>query len=97
MDLKCRTDEKELDIVLTITSKYCKTIYKSETECLICMDEGQPEWHQYQLSCGHKFHTRCFREWMRHTDKVKCSYCGDAVVLKAYCRECDEFKNHYHF
>lgn len=97
MEFEPRTDKKEIAIVLNIVNIFCKLIHNSNTECLICMDNPDPNWHQYELSCGHRFHTRCFREWMRFTGKVKCSYCNESTTLIPYCNICNKYVSHQHF
>ena len=80
-------------------SKRCftKLHTNDKTLCAICMlDECNSNndkiWDRYELKCGHKMHTRCFKKWTGSLFKIKCPYCGineDNTCI--YCIKCDTF------
>ena len=47
---------------------YVLTHTNSNELCGIChlneKKEHNQRWNRYELSCGHKFHTRCLRKWI---------------------------------
>lgn len=78
-----------------ITQNYCKPIKGDSSDCYVCMMEN-PVWEKYQLVCGHKYHTRCYRKWVATTHKLSCSVCGDIPQIRqnAFCCLCNGFYDH---
>lgn len=82
----------------TLSSRcYTKLHTNDKTLCAICMlDESNNDndkiWNRYELKCGHKMHTRCFKKWICELCQIKCPYCGineDNSCI--YCIKCDKF------
>ena len=74
---------------------YITSAKDDKTICGICnmVEEEETPWERYQLACGHKYHTRCFRKWMDYKKRTVCVYCGDMEKDKKnqYCQICEKF------
>ena len=73
--------EKECKIMNELILYKIKPLLKNKTLCGICqLDEKETLndkkifWERYKLSCGHIFHTRCFRRHCYHKDNIECPY-----------------------
>ena len=49
-----------------------------------------------KLSCECIFHEKCFKKWISYIKKPQCAVCQN-IELIAYCQDCKDFINHYHF
>lgn len=76
---------------------FVELVHDSNEQCLICLvDESEQghQWDRYKLSCGHQYHTRCYRLWVNDIGKYKCTLCGDIDMddhTKQFCTECKEW------
>jgi hypothetical protein len=73
---------------------YIKSIENDDSLCAICMmnESDKKKWSKYELKCGHKMHSRCFRTWVNEKEKVVCPYCGDMEKRdNYYCILCNKF------
>lgn len=76
-----------------------KLIKNSKKMCMICVfkaTENNGPWDRYMLKCGHYFHTRCFRRYVKiSNEKVQCSVCQQGNIKDDqsfnYCKNCCKF------
>ena len=53
-------------------------------QCLICLDDYQPEEDIRVMSCRHAFHQTCVDEWLQ-TGRNNCPACRTTVRPKSIC------------
>ena len=77
MELECEPLKENLDIL----NYKMKTLKNNKTLCSICqLDERETTndknicWERYKLSCGHIYHTRCFRRHCFYKNNIECPY-----------------------
>ena len=91
MNLECDPENEYMDAVY-----FCRVLFDDTELCPICQcdeTEDGKVWNRYQIKCGHKFHTRCFRRWCSKKNCLNCAYCGNIPETQTsmYCSECDEY------
>ena len=84
MELECEPEKEFQDVILL--SCYTEDKPGDEEICLICHDANNT-YDQYELTCRHRYHTRCYRRYCFYKDAIKCPLCDDIKPYKKKLKE----------
>lgn len=88
MTIKLQDEDKfeYINYTQTITS-----VAGNNDLCIICLEDNQCK--KYKISCGHVFHTTCFKKWIDTKKKLNCPYCGyiPLIIQNQFCTNCNKF------
>jgi len=84
MELECEPEKEYEDVFLL----FCFTKEKpgDDEDCLICHDANNT-YDKYELTCKHRYHTRCYRRYCFYKNAIKCPLCND---IKPYAGEIEK-------
>lgn len=72
---------RKTDTKVDVSTQKYYTTSKTESKCLICMDEYEREsWVSVLPKCDHIFHTKCIKEWGKY--KQDCPTCREKLQVK---------------
>jgi hypothetical protein len=74
---------------------HIKNVPNDDTICGICnIQEKDICWTRYEIACGNKFHTRCFRNYIAKKGCLYCKICDKNIGMTdktESCQRCYEF------
>ena len=81
-----RVDSSRLSegtIMQHLQIRYCNATTTSPSQephiCVICQDEYAAEELVGALRCGHQYHMKCIKKWLRRI--TKCPICRDTAIF----------------
>ena len=88
MNIEFDTD-KECQVMNELILYKIRPLMKNTTLCGICQLDEQETletkkiyWERYKLSCGHIFHSRCFRRHCYFKHNIECPYRCELKKIK---------------
>jgi len=64
MNVKKGLSREELNSLPKFEFKLCSGVNESDRTCSICQDEFENKSELTALTCTHKFHFKCIKEWL---------------------------------
>jgi len=63
-------------------SEFLSECFSENDECKICFNDFELEDKIFKMTCSHKFHEECIKDWYNYSKSNVCSYCSFNYIEK---------------